>query len=1074
MATPAVQRGSIKPKALPVSNLAKAQNGPVINTEVGNQANYRKLAESAKLPVKDANAAATSTTPATVAGGKPGLKLPPLSPRVRQEMIDDIEKIVAIMKTQYVTDAEETQINGILAKYSARDRGLRPPLGETLSPNLDHFLILMKSRAFSRSSVKSIGQDQYAILYDAIWYRFDDEGLDEFKNLVARSQTQKTSGPGDKDVENGLALIAKQEAMGMWGMLKGMGTGLVGIAGPTVSQAMAEQFDEAARELFGHEWDNSEPLVLGMNAGQIGTAGGDVIWQLVTFARSAGAKGGKILELANKLKDITDTAQKVLAVSSGLQGIYLSASGIARIIEEKQKAGKKITAEELINDGAFVDQLVTLMSSVINTTMAVKGAKVAPLTRARVQVLLGGAQIAASISHLATIAASDKTEIEKELEYGQVIAGLIPQLVSAALDTKRYADDRKAKPKPPPAKPVDEPAPRVDEQALKTDAAPRPTDDPAKVVAQPGDSGQAPLLKPQQDDATGDLARKSMTDPEQPVKRAPKFVDESPAAQKLQSQLAQEADTGLAPRQAPATPEEVKTGARKAKYEPGKRSSKTIGKPVGTLDEARAIYDDVIAETAGKYEVGIYQKPDGTYAVRLGQAADVDAPTEWRSVQHYHTNQPDIPLWRMPARADITEPYMRATRTNKPTTEIVEYPLPGGKRGRAAYTVNPDGSMKVEFVDAAGNKQSKSFASVKDYNDYYKTQTVYLDPNSEDYKRLMAGPGGPPVEEGVSTKTQEGVPAQQGPQKRQSDVASEVEETKTPRKQSQRVLNEEERIKAAAEKARLEEEIERSRQRMKSNRTPAEDNARLKELIANPKQMPADLRDEVARLPKDDPEERIEAIRALLQKPGLSTEAIAYLKWQEEIQDLRQTARDRAEANAKLGDKQTGLEERVPDAVAALRKASKSIKQLMRLVGPNYRKASKIAFDEVLKEERFNKLPPNEKALQTDHLVPLDWVANSPEMTEFLKVYASASKAEQQAMGRALIDLGDIPDNLVRMRADANNFKSAKAWKDMSLDELKKFGYDDKDYERMVKREADMLTLIKAQILALANEYRKS
>jgi hypothetical protein len=77
-------------------------------------------------------------------------------------------------------------------------------------------------------------------------------------------------------------------------------------------------------------------------------------------------------------------------------------------------------------------------------------------------------------------------------------------------------------------------------------------------------------------------------------------------------------------------------------------------------------------------------------------------------------------------------------------------------------------------------------------------------------------------------------------------------------------------------------------------------------------------------------------------------------------------------------------------------------------------------------------------------------------------------------MGRALIALGDIPENLVRMRADANNFKSAKAWKDMTLDEVKKFGYDKDDYDRMVKREAGMLGDIKAQILALANEYKKS
>jgi hypothetical protein len=782
-----------------------AKVGPIPNTS--NQAAYRTLSLVSKDTAREPAAAPGSAPPATLAGGgKPGLKVPPLSPRLRQEMVGDIETIVAIMKTQYVTEAEERQINGIVAKYSALDRDLRPPLGETLSPNLDHFLILMKSRSFARSSIKSLGQDQYAILYDAIWYRFGDEALDEFRNLVARSQTQKTSGPSDKDVENGAALIAQQEAMGMWGMLKGMGTGLVGIAGPKAQQWIGEYFDETAHILFGEKWDSSEPLVWGMNAGQIGTVGGDVIMQLVQLQRAAGsspaglAKANKLRTLIEKIQKaiaIGETTKKVIGVGTAAQGILLAAAGIADIIQQRKDANKPIDAT-LFEDPNFLDQLVVLVTSAIGAVMAARGhaSKSQAITAARLQLLMKGLNLATAIARVSEIAASDRSREEKERDYGNVIASVIPQLVAAAGDVHGYAkakqapDDASTSVKAPakkdessedaaakaePLKDAQEEAVPLTDAALKTppveDAAVTPIakvpgadEVPAPTTpvphAEPDD--QAAALKatpqPQADEESGDLARKSMADAAQPVKRPQKYYPESAAGEQLQAQLHAEAQTGLAPRQAPQTPEEVASGARKAKYAPVKTESTTIQKSIATLDEARATYDDVIAETGGKYEVGIYQTPDGKYAVRLGQVANVDAHSDWRSVQHYHTNEPDIPLWRMPARADITEPFVRAERTNKPTTEIVEYPLPGGKRGRAAYTVNPDGSMKVEFVDVAGKKVVKPFASIQDYNEYYETQTIHVDLNSETGKRLLAGPGAPKADAdpNMSTKTQYG------------------------------------------------------------------------------------------------------------------------------------------------------------------------------------------------------------------------------------------------------------------------------------------------------------------------------
>lgn len=234
------------------------------------------------------------------------------------------------------------------------------------------------------------------------------------------------------------------------------------------------------------------------------------------------------------------------------------------------------------------------------------------------------------------------------------------------------------------------------------------------------------------------VSRKTMARAgEPPVKTTTSRTKQPKAVEQLQEKLNQEAKHRLAPRKAPETPAEVKGGLREPRYRAPKEGSNTVGKPTKSLEQARRLYDDVIAESSGKHEVGIWQKGDGTYVVRIGQMTEVDAPRDWRPVQHFHTNAPDIPLWRMPARADVAETSVRAAGTGHPVTELVEYPLPDGKRGRAAYTVNPDNSVKIEFVDPTGQRVVKEFPSVKDYNDYHDTHKVHVEPGSESYKSLM-------------------------------------------------------------------------------------------------------------------------------------------------------------------------------------------------------------------------------------------------------------------------------------------------------------------------------------------------
>jgi hypothetical protein len=688
-----------------------------------NQAALALLAQ--QKAARPGAAAANGAAPGTQA---PVAKLPPLSPELREEMVADVEAIVRILKKGTPTTGDQTYLLEAVRTWQRRDHELSgQERGARRTPILDHFLILLKSRAFSRVTFRIPGTDvftveQHAIVYDTLWYELRGYWLEEFKRVVKQSETQRTEGAESKDIENGAALIAKQEAMGLWGMLKGMGTGLVSVAGPEAAHYVGAQFDETAHILFGHEWDSSEPLVWGMNAGQIGTAGGDVIMQLAMFARTAGAKGGRILQLLNNL-DKLKRAQQVLGVLSGVQGVLIGVKGIVEVVDAQRKLGKEITADSLIHDPAFVNNLVMLVSSGVAIALAIKGAPTSAkqaVTRARIHALLSSGQFATTLADLVHNARSDKSDLEKELEYGRILTGLIPQLVSlviaghglqqarqGAAQERRLEDENKSAA-----------GAKADQDSAMDEAA-------LDAQARTAQSDQTPRLE-----AEAEPASKTMSGPADPAPAASRRTNaeieaaRKPIAEAHQAAMLDEVQNRLAPRDAPTTPADVAAGVREPLFKPATgNKSKTIGKPVASLEHARQLYDQVLAETGGRFEAGIWQHPDtGEYVVQLGQASAVSAPdrkTPWRAVQHFHPNTSDIPLWRMPAGADVSELVQRVVGEGRTMTEIVEYPLPNGKRGRVAYTVTTEGQLSIEYINSDGQRVSKPFGKVADFDSYH-------------------------------------------------------------------------------------------------------------------------------------------------------------------------------------------------------------------------------------------------------------------------------------------------------------------------------------------------------------------
>ena len=123
---------------------------------------------------------------------------------------------------------------------------------------------------------------------------------------------------------------------------------------------------------------------------------------------------------------------------------------------------------------------------------------------------------------------------------------------------------------------------------------------------------------------------------------------------------------------------------------------------------------------------------------------------------------------------------------------------------------------------------------------------------------------------------------------------------------------------------------------------------------------PAELDADVRRLSHiDDAEARLEALAKLQQRPDLSAAADRYLKWLREVWMARAELQDITEGNIRAGEALDRLRKvETPAAEAALRTASKAVKDFLRMVGPNYRRlSSKVSYDQIVGEKRWNALP---------------------------------------------------------------------------------------------------------------------
>ncbi len=316
--------------------------------------------------------------------------------------------------------------------------------------------------------------------------------------------------------------------------------------------------------------------------------------------------------------------------------------------------------------------------------------------------------------------------------------------------------------------------------------------------------------------------------------------------------------------------------------------------------------------------------------------------------------------------------------------------------------------------------------------------------------------------------------------------------TEKPPKQSGKVLDVHRRERALRQKQGLEKELKDRpadvTQRARDIKQLRQD---LDKLLAEKPKLPQELKNSKAfrDLPRLGDEmkidERIEGVRNLREKlraeNQLSPEADAYLQWEEKRLALEKEIRGSKDANATDEARVKQIEQtEMPLSEAELRAASRDIADLVRNSGngPNYTAKGKVAYDEVMGKDRWEARKAAQKAgkgqssgLQTDHLFAVDQIANLPQLQEFLSIFTKASEAVKARMVKALGDLGDLANNLVRMDEKANNLKSNKLWQDIPYGDMKDY-YTAPEIDAMRAKEAEALKSILDQVAKDTDEFR--
>jgi hypothetical protein len=384
----------------------------------------------------------------------------------RRFIQEDVEEIVSLLREQVLDSDEEARIVAIVRRYSDVD-ARHNAAGRDGTVNLDAFLLALKQRVFTRRTARSGWVETWVNAYDTIWHELEGGNLEEFKAIVAKSAKQATKGALSGPSENLWATLGKKEALGVWGMLKGMGLTLAGVADGAIWLAWKQSGEPLGRvlERYGvkdaakapqltpyltKNYDEVAKLMatqMGIDpdddAYATGEFGGKVVGTL-TLA-GAGTAGGWS---GTGAKTIMPVAMKVLGLAGALKGIEDSAQNIANRIEELQKRTPPPSFAQMLVDSRIHVELLSILANAVG---AAGGAGDAAPTFAKALAKAGIAVDVLAVAPQIAKFTVDLTDPElakdpkaREAALRDDVAAIVGAILST-IGTKHYEAGEKAK-----------------------------------------------------------------------------------------------------------------------------------------------------------------------------------------------------------------------------------------------------------------------------------------------------------------------------------------------------------------------------------------------------------------------------------------------------------------------------------------------------------------------------------------------------------------------------------------------------------------------------------------------------
>lgn len=259
----------------------------------------------------------------------------------------------------------------------------------------------------------------------------------------------------------------------------------------------------------------------------------------------------------------------------------------------------------------------------------------------------------------------------------------------------------------------------------------------------------------------------------------------------------------------------------------------------------------------------------------------------------------------------------------------------------------------------------------------------------------------------------------------------------------------------------------------KANRTAEEARKELEQLGEQRPPLPPSLKKDMDRLFRlESIDERIGVVWELHAASMKDSAEQRHLDWRLRALELQAKEASAVETSKALANARAYEMTQQGNAVQDLRESSKDVMDFMRSNGPNYQDKGNINVDQVMSRTSWEAMAGSRPPLATDHLVSLDRISKLSELNSLLVLYAEAPPHLKEPIRAELKALGDMPENLVRMRAAPNSaMKSNKSWNDITYDQAKAHGYDVADVDAMRLKEGKALDSIKQRIADLHKRF---